>query len=148
MGKYTMIELEKIRLWEHLKKDFISKIKDEKTRKLYYKTLLIKAIQEFGFNPEKCIIPKNNEIQLDDWEKEFVKDIKKAQIYEIDTRIEKRKKTEKEAEARMKDFILKDGDLKDIPEEIRTDTIEKLYYDCFFKLCDETLQEVDNFLKK
>lgn len=140
-----MIELEKIRLWEHLKKDFINNIKDEKTRKLYYKTLLIKATQKFGFNPEKCIIQKNKQIQLDDWEKEFVEDIKKAQIYEVDTRIEKREKTEKEAKARMKDFVLKGGNLKDIPEEIKTNTIEKLYYDCLLELGDEILQETDNF---
>ncbi len=136
-----MIEMEKIRLWEHLKKDFISKIKDDKTKKLYYKTLLLKAIQEFGFNPEKCIMPKNNQIQLDDWEKEFVEDIKKAQIYEIDTRVEKRKQTEKEAVARMRDFISKGGSLKDIPEDIRTETIEKLYYNCLLEYGDKIIKD-------
>lgn len=137
-----MNELEKIKLWEYLKKNFIANIKDEKTRILYYKTLLIKAIQEFGFNPEKCIVSKKQEIKLDDWEKEFIEDIQKQKIYEIDTRKEKREQTNKEAKSRMKNFIYKGGNLCDIPEEIRTETIKKLYYECLLEYGDEIIKNL------
>lgn len=143
-----MTDLQKIRLWEHLKKDFFQNIKDVETRKLYYKTLLIKATKEFGFNPESCDVKKQNDVVLDDWEKELVEDINDFRSFGFDNRVKKRQETNKETEVRMKDFILKGGNLKDIPEKIRTNTIEKLYYDCLFKLGDEILQESDNFIKK
>lgn len=143
-----MTDLQKIRLWEHLKKDFLQNIKDVETRKLYYKTLLVKATKEFGFNPERCDVKKQNDIELDDWEKEFVEDIKKAEIYELDTRIEKREKTRKEAKARMKDFVESGGSLKDIPEDVISNTIEKLYYECLFEYGAEIMEEVDRFIEK
>ena len=84
--------------------------------------------------------------QLDDWEKEFVADIEKANKYEIDTREEKRKKTAKEAHARMMQFIETGGTLADIPEDICTDTIIRLYHDCMQEYGDNLLTEADRII--
>lgn len=134
-----MTDLEKIRLWEHLKSDFISKIQDDKTKKLYYKTLLIKATQEFGFNPERCTIAKNK-IELDDWEKEFVEDINKAKIYEVDTRKEKREQTNKEAFSRMVQFIDSGGVYSELPDYLQNNHTEKLYLKALNYWLDENLK--------
>ena len=135
-----MNDLDKIKLWEHLKTDFIAKILDDKTRKLYYKTLLIKATKEFGFNPEKCTVVKNNNIQLDDWEKEFVEDINKAKIYEVDTRKEKREQTNKEAFSRMVQFIDSGGIYSELPDYLQNDHTKKLYLKALNYWLDENLK--------
>ena len=134
-----MTDLEKIRLWEHLKTNFISKILDDKTKKLYYKTFLIKATQEFGFNPERCIIAKNK-IELDDWEKEFVEDINKAKIYEVDTRKEKREQTNKEAFSRMVQFIDSGGIYSELPDYLQNDHTKKLYLKALNYWLDKNLK--------
>lgn len=131
--------------WKWLKSQ-VSLVRDEDLRKVMMAEFRKRAYEEWGFDPETTKINSVRKIELDDWEKEFVEDIKKAEIYELDTRVEKREKTRKEAKARMKDFISKGGSLKDIPEEIRSNTIEKLFYECLFEYGDEIMKEVDAFL--
>lgn len=133
---------DKIKKWEILK-GFINKIKDEKARKLYYKTLLVKATEEYGFNPQTGQISKQD-IQLDDWEKEFVEDIKKTQEFELDVRKEKREKTAKEAKARMLDYIRKGGKYIDLPEDLQNEHIWNLYWECM----TEEINDCVNFLEK
>lgn len=138
-----MNELEKIRTWNNLKGS-INKIYDYNTRKTYYKALLARAIQEWGFNPEN---PTDDSVapELDDWEKEFVEDINDFKMFGIDTRTEKRQNTHKEALARMKDFILHGGKFKDIPENIQ---VSNLYIEALVGIGDNICEEIDNFLIK
>lgn len=133
--------------WKWLKSQ-VSLVRDEDLRKVMMAELRKRAYENWGFDPETTKINSVRKIELDDWEREFVEDIKKAEIYELDTRVEKREKTRKEAKARMKDFISKGGSLKDIPEDVRSNTIEKLFYECLFEYGDEIMEEADRFIKK
>lgn len=131
--------------WKWLKSQ-ISLIRDDNLRKIIFAELRKRAYENWGFDPETTKINSVKKIELDDWEKEFVEDINKAKVYEVDTRIKKREQTKKEAKVRMKDFISKGGNLKDIPENVRNNTIEKLYYECLLECVDETIKEADAFL--
>lgn len=142
-----MNEFEKIRAWNALKNE-LSKIHDYKTRVVYYKALLARACAKWGFNPEKPGQPIQNEsAELDDWEKEFVEDINDTIVFGIDVRKEKRQQTYQETKARMLQFIERGGCLLDIPDNIRKDTIEKLYYDCLLEYGDKLLEQVDLITK-
>lgn len=128
--------------WKFLK-DCVSKVQDPTLRNVMMAEFRKRAIRDWGFNPDnRYAVVKEPTIELDDWEKEFVADIEKAKKYEIDTRAEKRKQTDKEAHARMLQFIEQGGCLLDIPDDIRTDTIEKLYYDCLLEHGDKLMAEI------
>ena len=137
-----MNELEKVRIWNDLKEK-LKLIYDNKTRQMYYKALLVRAINNWGFNPDK---PSDqvNEIELDDWEQEFVESINDFKMFGIDTRKEKQEQTHKEALNRMKNFIIKGGQRADIPEDIKVDS---LYFEALFSVGDDVLNEADNLLK-
>lgn len=137
-----MNELEKVRIWNDLKEK-LKLIYDNKTRQMYYKALLVRAINNWGFNPDKPA-DQVNETELDDWEQEFVESINDFKMFGIDTRKEKREQTHKEALNRMKNFIIKGGQRADIPEDIKVDS---LYFEALFSLGDDILNEADNLLK-
>lgn len=137
---------EQTKAWKFLK-DCVSKIQDPTLRNVMMAEFRKRAKQEWGFNPDsKYGIAKNESVQLDDWEKEFVADIKDMITFKIDTREEKRKKTSNEAHARMLQFIEQGGCLLDIPEDIRTTTIEKLYHDCMQEYGDNLFAQADMLL--
>ena len=137
-----MNELEKVRILNDLKEK-LKLIYDNKTRQMYYKALLVRAINNWGFNPDKPA-DQVNETELDDWEQEFVESINDFKMFGIDTRKEKREQTHKEALNRMKNFIIKGGLRADIPEDIKVDS---LYFEALFSLGDDILNEADNLLK-
>ena len=137
-----MNELEKVRIWNDLK-DKLKLIYDNKTRQMYYKALLVRAINNWGFNPDKPA-DQVNEVELDDWEQEFVESINDFKMFGIDTRKEKRAQTHKEALNRMKNFIINGGQRADIPEDIKVDS---LYFEALFSVGDDILNEADNLLK-
>lgn len=137
-----MNELEKVRIWNDLKEK-LKLIYDNKTRQMYYKALLVRAINNWGFNPDKPA-DQVNETELDDWEQEFVESINDFKMFGIDTRKEKREQTHKEALNRMKNFIIKGGQRADIPEDIKVDS---LYFEALFSIGDDILNEADNLLK-
>jgi len=143
-----MNNLQKLRLWEHLKKDFLQNIKDTNTRKLYYKTLLIKATKEFGFNPENGNIQTQGNPELTDWENDFVQDIQDTISYGLDVREDKRKEQEKQTRQNMREFILSGGELKDIPDDIRTHRIIDIYLDEMFKIGDNLAKCADDLIKR
>lgn len=120
----------KVSAWKWLKSE-LTKIQDKDLYLGMIAGFRKRAINDWGYDPETGTPMESNQIELDDWEKEFVEDIQKSQEYEIDTREEKRKQTVKEAHARMMAFIKRGGQLSDIPEDICTDTIKRLYHDCF-----------------
>lgn len=137
-----MNELEKVRIWNDLKEK-LKLIYDNKTRQMYYKALLVRAINNWGFNPDKPA-DQVNETELDDWEQEFVESINDFKMFGIDTRKEKKEQTHKEALNRMKNFIIKGGQRADIPEDIKVDS---LYFEALFSLGDDILNEADSLLK-
>lgn len=124
-----MNNLQKLRLWEHLKKDFLQNIKDNNTRKLYYKTLLIKATKEFGFNPENGDIQPQDNPELTDWEQDLLEDIKTFKDYDIDVRGEKRKETDESFRKAMREYVALGNTYEDIPDDIKCETIRQAYYE-------------------
>ena len=115
-------------------KEYLDKIYDPKTRKLYHDALLLRAIDEWGFNPEKIDKVNTPKIELTDWEKELLNDMQAAQEYGIDTRKEKRKQTDKEFRLAMLDFIKSGGLLSDIPENLRK---EKAIKDAYWEISEK-----------
>lgn len=137
---------EQTKAWKFLK-DCVSKVVDPTLRNVMMAEFRKRAKQEWGFNPDsKYGVAKNESVELDDWEKEFVADINDMITFKIDTREEKRKKTAKEAHARMMQLIVSGGTLEDIPDDIRSDTIDKLYYQCLMEYGDQIMQEADRFI--
>ena len=136
-----MKELELIRTWNTLK-EHLAKITDVKTKQMYYKAFLVRAINEWGFNPEKPNTTVSN-IELTDWEKEFVEDIHDAISFGIDTRADKRLQTDAECRASMMQFVRDGGTLNDIPEYIRCESIDNMYRECRDKYHQEMMELAD-----
>lgn len=138
--------VEQAKSWKFLKEN-ISKIKDRTLQNVMMAEFRKRAVRDWGYNPDsKYGVAKETKLELDDWEKEFLRDITESKQYQVDTRVAKRKETAKEAQSRMLDFISHGGCLQDIPEEIRTDTIVKLYYDCLMLHGNYLITEADKLL--
>lgn len=137
-----MKELEKIRNWNQIKES-ISKIQDTKTRQMYYKALLARATEEWGFNPEKPGA-QNESVKLEDWEQEILENIQDYSTFGIDTGKERREKTHKEALTRMKDFISKGGKLEEIPENCK---VTGLYIEGLLSIANDLFETVDSLTK-
>lgn len=115
-----MNDYQKLQAWNKIK-DMLKGIIDQKTNRLYHDTLLLKAIREWGFNPEKPDkIIKQETIELNDDEKKLLKQIKVAQEYAIDIRTQEEKdKLDKEFRLSMLDFVKTGGNLDDLPDNLR-----------------------------
>lgn len=121
--------MEKLKIWNTIKES-VNKIYDPKAKKLYYETLLLKAIEEWGFNPEKPVKIKQPTVKLEKWEQGILDKIKTAQEYGINTQTMKEKdKLDSEFRLEMLKFIKEGGDLADIPEHIHCESIKKTYKD-------------------
>ena len=143
-----MNELEKLRAWKQLK-EMVAKIYDQKTRQMYYRALLARATNEWGFNPERPSDTKPNfeYLELDDWEKKFVEDINDSITFGFNVRKINQSQEFVEARRNMKDFISKGGMLKDIPDEIRTPDIVKIYVQELLNEGEDLLEMADLVLK-
>lgn len=132
--------------WKFLK-DCVAKVQDPTLRNVMMAEFRKRAVRDWGFNPDSQYgVAKNESVELDDWEKEFVADIEKTRKYEIDVRAEKRKKTMRETKARMMQFIETGGTLADIPDYIRSDTVDKLYHDSLIEYGDNLIAQADRFI--
>lgn len=112
--------------WKFLKEQ-TSKVQDPILRNAMMAEFKKRALKEWGFNPDDASIYQGDESDLDSWEKEFVNDINDSITYGIDTREDKRKTTEKETRARIRLMIRNGESIADVPDEIRTPHIEKLF---------------------
>lgn len=137
-----MVNNNQIMAWKFLKEQ-LKHIIDPVLRNSMLAEFRNRAFMEWGYNPDSAKINRKQELKLDDWEKEFVEDIEKTNMYELDVRQEKRKVTEKEAHARMNMFIERGGKFSDLPEDLQNEHIAKLYMDVMFekiKNCEDFLQ--------
>lgn len=141
-----MNEIEKIKIWEHLKTE-IGKIYDQNTRSLYYRAFLARCIDEWGFNPENPASGQKKTFIADDWEKDFIEDIKDSVSYDVDVREEKRQETLDETKKNIKNMLRKGYTFSDIPEEIQTPYIRKLYLDELFSIGKELAQCADDLME-
>ena len=137
-----MVVQERVRIWKELKA-MLAKVTD----KDLYNGLLAeyrrRAIAEWGYDPERGEPVQATSLSLTDWEKDLVRDIRKSQLYELDVREEKRKKTDAEARVAMMDYVRSGGLLEDIPENIRCDGVDALYRECRDKIHADLMREAD-----
>lgn len=143
-----MNELEKIRAWSTLKQE-LSKIYDYNTRVVYYKAFLARACNEWGFNPDKPgQQPTIESVELDDWEKEFVEDINDTIVFGIDVRKEKRQKELDLCHKNMRKFIRKGNTIKNIPNNLLSPDIVKIYVEELLHEGDELLELADSVINQ
>ena len=125
---------EKMKGWKELMKT-LTNIPDPSLRKLYRDTFVLKAEQDWGFNPDslkKTPPVENNKPRLLDWEQKLADRINTIVDYGIDPQTQEEKKLSKKEILKAKEnmylFIKEGGTLVDIPPEIRTDKITELYF--------------------
>lgn len=128
--------------WKFLKEQ-TAKIQDPLLRNSMIAEFKKRALAEWGFDPETGNLPTLNDIDKDPWEEDFAQDMQIAQKFNMDVREEKRKKTLDETVASMRHFVSLGGKLSDIPDDIRTPYIEKLYIDALLRECEEWCQAAD-----
>lgn len=139
-----MVNQNKIIAWKWLKAE-LKRIVDPVLKKALIAEFRKRALDSWGYNPDTAFIKKQiATVDLDDWEKEFVADIAKAQQYEVDTRAEKRKQTQTEFKARMRYFVIHGGKFSDLPEDLQNEHILRGYLDVMF----EEIQQCSDFLEK
>jgi hypothetical protein len=133
--------------WKWLKEQ-TQKIPDPILRNTIMAEFRKRAQRDWGYCPDNWRgVAKTESVELDDWEKQFVDDIKKSQLFDLDVREEKRNKEINEAKARMRDFIERGGELTDIPEDIRTPFITKLYYESLIQDVSLLIERADALTK-
>lgn len=137
--------VEQAKAWKFLK-DCVAKIPDKTLQNVFLAEFRKRAVRDWGYNPDSKYGIAKETVELDDWEQELVNDINDFNQYQVNTRGEKSKATAKEAEARMLDFICRGGCWADIPEDMRTESITKLYTDCLIKHGDYLIEETDRLL--
>lgn len=125
--------LEHIKAWNWLI-GVLDRIPDTKTRKLYKDSLLLKAIEVWGFNPEKPekIMQTKDSPMLNESEQRLYEIIKVYNEYGIDIRTEEEKnesvQTMKDFRANMYQFVKCGGSWADVPDELRkSDYVFKEY---------------------
>lgn len=132
--------------WKWLKSQ-VNLVQDKTLRIAMMAEFRKRALRDWSFDPEDGrITAKNESVELDSWEEEFVNDIKKANMFEINTRANKQKQTAKEAHARMMMFIEQGGRLEDIPDDIRSNTIDNLYHECLIEYGNQMIEQADSLI--
>lgn len=122
------MELQRLQAWNKTK-ILLENIKDPKAKKLYHDALLLKAVKEWGFNPEKPVkVSKDEKIEFTEYEKQLLNQIKATKDYGISVITDtEREKTEKGFCMAMLDFVRSGGQLNDIPERLQSPSITKGY---------------------
>lgn len=123
-----MTPQEKAQAWKNLKQ-MVAKVIDPTLRTTMMAEFRQRAIADWGFDPETSTPTNSQQVELDDWEKALVQDIKDHKDYGVD--LHNRADPKQEAHNRMLSFIDGGGTLADIPENIKTDYIKNLYKQCF-----------------
>lgn len=128
--------ISRLKCWNELK-TYLNKITDVKTKKLYYDSLLLKAIDEWGFNPDKLTkVKKTESVELNDYEKNILKRIEACKEYGIDIQpLEEKQKLDKEFRLSMWEFVRGGGSLDDLPDNLR-------YSKCIIDAYFQTLEKI------
>ena len=75
-----MTPQEKAQAWKNLKQ-MVSKVFDPTLRTMMMAEFRQRAIADWGFDPETSVPTKSQQVELDDWEKALVQDIKDYKDY-------------------------------------------------------------------
>ena len=132
--------------WKFLKEQ-TANVSDPLLRNAMMAEFRKRALNEWGFDPETGDLPKIDDVKKDDWEEEFMEDMAVAEKFNIDTREDKREKEETELRGNLRLMIINGGTLADIPDDIRTPHIEKIYLEELYKYGDELCKCADDLTK-
>lgn len=139
-----MTTLEQARAWKWLMNE-LKKVQDPTVHMAMKEDLKRKALRDWGWVPgETSATAPASDAELDDWERDFVNDVKDSATFNLDTRVDKRIAELRQVKVNMLEFIRNGGVLLDIPQEIRTPDIENLYYECLHEYGDELMAQIDN----
>lgn len=127
---------EYIKAWKWLQGQ-LQAIPDPSLRKLYHDTFVLKAIKDWGFNPEhpdKINTNAINKAILDDQDKRLLERIKAYIDYGVDIRTDEEraeeKRIEKENKLKMYQFIKDGGTFADLPDDFKhSKYIRDLYFE-------------------
>lgn len=144
-----MNELEKIRAWDWLKKG-ISKIYDLKTRQMYYKAFLARAIGDYGFNPENPAYGQKNNVyvDLDDWGKGFVEDITDSITFGFNVRKHKQEQEFIFLRRNLRQMVRNFEELSSVPEDVINWSLQKQYITELINECEDTIDLADSVINK
>jgi hypothetical protein len=132
--------------WKFLKEQ-TANVSDPLLRNAMMAEFRKRALNEWGFDPETGDLPKIDDVKKDDWEEEFMEDMAVAEKFNIDTREDKREETEKETRTRMRQMICNGETLDDIPVDIRTPHIEKLFLEEMINYAEELIKCADDLTR-
>lgn len=121
---------------------YIGKIHDAKAKKHTHDALLLKAINEWGFNPEQVGQTVNMQPELTESDKEILEAIKAACEYKVD--ILKRTDISKE----MLQFVRAGGRYEDIPPHIQCDSLHIAYKIAKDKIHADLMVCADNVINR
>lgn len=130
--------------WKFLEEK-IGKIPDEVLRNAFFGEYARRAEEEWGFCPSGKKIPAKKEIELEDWQKDFLEEMDVGLKYGV---VVKNEEIRKENFCAMMAFVRKGGSLSDIPERERNSYVDGLYYECLKKYGDDLMCLVDDFIEK
>lgn len=99
-----------------------------------------RALREWGWCPEKT----QEQVLLDEWEEQFARDVKDTIDYDVDVRKEQREQEIKETKARMYMMIEEGKTYWDIPQDIQSDFLRKLWVEVENDWLANNLENVKN----
>lgn len=136
-----MTTLEQAKAWEWLMTQ-VNKVQDYNMRAAMLEDLKRKALRDWGWIPGNSASRETIEVvpDLDEWEKDFYRDIKIAQNYGADIRKDKRKATLNELRANIREFIREGGDYTEIPEDIRTPEFQEMFCEEIRKYGEDAIE--------
>ena len=135
---------EKAIAWKYIQ-EALDKIVDPVLKQSMFGELYSRAEKMWGYCPTEE--KPSNKIELKDWEQSFLEEIKVAQTY--GTMIVDEQESIKRDRANkhwMMEFIRWGGDLDDLPEEIRSDYVRRLYFDCLLEYGTEIDEQMKHLL--
>ena len=123
--------------------EYTNKIQDKILRESFLAVYQQRAIEEWGYCPDKTEY-KKQEVKIEDpLILEYLDKVKVCIEYGVFVKDEK---VEKEALARMRNYIRKGGKYSDLPSDLQNDIIKGLYLDAMIKELDEIGEEIKNSL--
>lgn len=135
-----MTPQQKVQSWKELI-NYLKMVQDPILRKALYCEYQARAQQYWGFCPGKII--ETGEPELNDWEKEFLEDIKISEECGMNIRKEKQVEEARRAHINMYEFVCAGNDYNDLPKSLQSENLHKLYIQCLCEAIDQTIKEID-----
>ena len=137
---------EKLQAWKYVV-SMVKEIKDPSAKKLVHDTLLLRAIDEWGFNPENVGEKVQQQVQLTESDQEILDAIHAINTFGVDILADKRKETERETYYEMFCYVRDGGRLEDIPKYIRCESIDRMYHQAQDTIHRDIIASADNVLQ-